>query len=70
MILENRKEIQVPSYFLLDEVFKGDEYKARFCGSGMRWSRPGAERLCPVRSAILSNRFDRMWNLAYNSPPN
>jgi hypothetical protein len=46
------------------------QFKARFCGSGMRWSRPGAERLCPIRSAILSKRFDKMWTLAYNSPPN
>ena len=45
------------------------QYKGRFCGAGMRWSRPGAERLIPVRSAILSKRFDRMWLLAYNSPP-
>jgi hypothetical protein len=46
------------------------QYKGRFCGAGMRWSRPGAERLIPVRSAILSRRFDKMWQLAYNSPPN
>jgi len=46
------------------------QYKARFCGAGMRWSRPGAERLIPVRSAILSRRFDNIWPLAYNSPPN
>jgi len=46
------------------------QYKARFCGSGMRWSRTGAERLLPVRTAIMSRRFDQMWRLAYNSPPN
>jgi hypothetical protein len=46
------------------------QYKGRFCGAGMRWSRSGAERLIPVRSAILSKRFDRLWRLAYNSPPN
>jgi hypothetical protein len=46
------------------------QFKGRFCGAGMRWSRDGAERLIPVRSAILSKRFDRMWHLAYNSPPN
>jgi hypothetical protein len=45
------------------------QYKGCFCGAGMRWSRPGAERLIPVRSAILSKRFDKMWQLAYNSPP-
>jgi hypothetical protein len=46
------------------------QYKARFCGPGMRWSRNGAERLLPVRTAIMSHRFDKMWRLAYISPPN
>jgi len=46
------------------------QYKGLFCGAGMRWSRLGAERLIPIRSAILSKRFDKMWHLAYNSPPN
>ena len=45
------------------------QYKSRFCGPGMRWSRNGAERLLPVRTAIMSSRFDKMWRLAYNSPP-
>ena len=45
------------------------QYKARFCGPGMRWSRKGAERLLPIRTAILSKRFDKMWQLAYFSPP-
>jgi len=45
------------------------QYKHRFCGPGMRWSRIGAECLIPVRSAILSHRFDKTWRLAYNSPP-
>jgi len=46
------------------------QYKARFCGPGMRWSRPGAERLISVRSAILSNRFDQRWEQVRNLPPN
>ena len=46
------------------------QYKARFAGAGMRWSRAGLTRLLPVRTAILSKRFDLMWSLAYNSPPN
>lgn len=45
------------------------QYKERFSGAGMRWSRQGADRLIPIRSAILSKRFDKMWELAYNSPP-
>jgi len=46
------------------------QYKARFAGPGMHWSRVGAERLLPVRSAIMSGRFDECWRQAYNSPPN
>jgi len=46
------------------------QFKARFAGPGMRWSRLGAERLFPVRSAIMSGRFDERWRQAYNSPPN
>jgi hypothetical protein len=46
----------------------GKQYKARFCGPGMRWSRAGAEKLLPVRSAILSKRFDELWTKVYNAP--
>jgi hypothetical protein len=46
----------------------GKQYKARFCGSGMRWSRNGAEILLPVRTAILSKRFDKRWKAIYKSP--
>jgi len=46
------------------------QYKARFAGPGMRWSREGAKQLLPVRTAIMSKRFDKMWSFAYNSPPN
>jgi hypothetical protein len=48
----------------------GKQFKARFTGSGMRWSRSGAQNLLPVRAAILSDRFDDLWRQAYNSPPN
>lgn len=46
------------------------QFKARFSGPGMRWGRPGAERLIPVRAAVMSNRFDETWQQVYNSPPN
>jgi len=36
-------------------------YKARLTGSGMRWSRPYAERMLVIRSAVLSNQFDTLW---------
>jgi hypothetical protein len=46
------------------------QFKARFCGPGMRWSRNGAERLIPIRAAIMSHQFDALWPSVYNSPPN
>lgn len=46
------------------------QFKARFCGPGMRWSRDGAERLIPIRAAIMSQQFDALWPAVYNSPPN
>jgi hypothetical protein len=46
------------------------QFKARFDGPGMRWSRPGAERLLPVRAAVMSDCFDATWSLAYRSPQN
>ena len=45
------------------------QFKARFCGPGMRWSRNGAQNLLPIRSAVLSNRFDHMWAAARFLPP-
>lgn len=46
------------------------QFKARFCGPGMRWSRAGIERLLPIRAAILSHQFDTLWPDVYNSPIN
>jgi hypothetical protein len=45
------------------------QFRARFNGPGMRWSRDGAERMLPVRAAIMSDRFDEVWHDAFNSPP-
>jgi hypothetical protein len=45
------------------------QFKARFAGPGMRWSRKGAENLLPIRSAVLSNRFHDRWAAAQNLPP-
>lgn len=42
------------------------QFRARFTGPGMRWSREGAERLLPVRAAILSGRFDSVWASIYD----
>jgi len=46
------------------------QFRARFCGPGTRWSRLDAEHLLPVRTAILSRRFDYRWQAVYNSPIN
>ena len=45
------------------------QFKARFCGPGMRWSRQGAENLLPIRAAVLSRCFDTMWDNSCASPP-
>jgi len=46
------------------------QYQARFKGPGMQWSRAGAERLLPIRTAILSDRFEEVWRAAHNLPLN
>ncbi len=46
------------------------QFRARLAGSGMRWSRPGLERLLPIRAAIMSQRFDDLWQKAYHLPLN
>ena len=46
------------------------QFKARFTGPGMRWSRKGLQRLIPIRSALLSHSFDALWNSVFSSPPN
>jgi dihydroneopterin aldolase len=46
------------------------QFKARFCGPGMRWKRSGIEHLIPIRAAAMSGTFDSVWHAACNSPPN
>jgi hypothetical protein len=46
------------------------QFRSRFVGSGMRWSRPGAENLLPVRAAIMSRRFDAFWSKLRAAPLN
>jgi hypothetical protein len=40
------------------------QFKHRLCGPGMRWSRPGAQRMTLIRSALLDHSFDTLWNAA------
>jgi hypothetical protein len=35
------------------------QFKHRLAGPGMRWSRPGLQRMLAIRSAVLDNSFDR-----------
>lgn len=40
------------------------QYKGRFAGPGMRWSRPGFNALLPFRSAVMGGTatFDALWH--------
>lgn len=46
------------------------QFKARFTGPGMRWSRKGLQRLIPIRSAVLSHSFDALWHSVFILPQN
>ncbi len=46
------------------------QFGARLAGSGMRWSRSDLERLLPIRAAIMSHRFDDLWQKTYHLPLN
>ena len=48
----------------------GKQFKHRMAGPGMQWGRTGAERMLPIRTAILSGRFDQIWKTVQNSPQN
>ena len=47
------------------------QFKARVCGPGMRWSRPGAEHMLTLRAVVLTGnqRFDALWSRVYSNPP-
>jgi hypothetical protein len=40
------------------------QFKARLSAAGMRWSRPGADRMLILRAAVLGHDFDRLWRRA------
>jgi hypothetical protein len=40
------------------------QFKIRLTGPGRRWSRPNAERMLVIRSAVLSDDFDTLWAAA------
>ncbi|MDP2735837.1 MAG: hypothetical protein Q8P12_06545 [bacterium] len=41
------------------------QFKARFCGPGMRWTRAGINRLLPIRAAVMQDSFDSDWKTFY-----
>jgi hypothetical protein len=40
------------------------QFKQRLTGPGMRWSRPALDRMVILRSAVLSETFDQLWEAA------
>jgi hypothetical protein len=66
--LERREEDYPLGSGLVESACK--QFRARFVGSGMRWSRTGAERLLPVRAATMSRRFDAFWSSLHALPLN
>jgi hypothetical protein len=40
------------------------QFKIRLTGPGMRWSRPGAERMLVIRAAVMADTFDDLWAAA------
>jgi hypothetical protein len=66
--LETREEGYPIGSGMIESGIK--QFKARFTGPGMRWSRKGIQRLIPIRAAVLSRSFDQLWASVYNSPKN
>lgn len=40
------------------------QFKQRLCGTGMRWNEGNANQMLTIRSALLSNQFDALWENA------
>jgi hypothetical protein len=40
------------------------QFKQRLAAPGMRWSRTGAQRMIPIRAAVLDHSFDARWDNA------
>lgn len=40
------------------------QFKQRLCGTGMRWEEDNANQMLLIRSAVLSNQFDALWQNA------
>jgi hypothetical protein len=42
------------------------QFKQRLTGAGMRWSRPGADRMLVIRAAVMTKTFDAVCAAALN----
>ena len=40
------------------------QFKHRLTGPGMRWSRPGAQRMLVIRGGVMAHSFDVLWDAA------
>ena len=40
------------------------QFKQRLCGAGMRWEENNCNQMLTIRSAVLSNQFDALWQNA------
>lgn len=46
------------------------QFRARLAGPGMRWNRTGAERMLPIRAAVMNRNFDAWWRAVSPLPLN
>lgn len=68
----NYLELREDGYLLGSGMIESGakQFKARFTGPGMRWSRDGITRLIPIRAAVLSATFDELWPAVYSFSKN
>jgi hypothetical protein len=68
----NYLELREEGYLLGSGMIESGakQFKARFTGPDMRWSREGIARLIPVRAAVLSHTFDALWPAVYSFSKN
>ena len=66
--LEQRENLWPIGSGVIESAAK--QFKARLCGSGMHWSRTGAQTMTTLRAAVLSRRFHELYSQASRLPPN
>jgi hypothetical protein len=68
----NYLELREEGYLLGSGMIESGakQFKARFTGPGMRWSRSGITHLIPIRAAVLSDTFDHLWPAIFSFSKN